>query len=237
MTKEINLGQIILGLFTFCLSYLIYYMSINSVYTFILYLHASSNPNYVTDDYNSIGFQVIIYFVSFFYFMNFLLTLIIAYKISFHILSINISIHKYLLVYLYLVLDQITCEDNTYLNCDENIDNTIIDIAKICIIYGIYIFIISELLSIGCSRFNKYYFSPNLFKEIILSFLFYNLISLLYISIIFLICCVIAGAGAGDGDGNGNGNGFDLNKINNGFNRMSNIQTQVGGGIDASMEV
>ena len=221
LTDELKFKYIICGLFTFCLSYLIYYMSMNSVYTLIMYLHASYNLDYVNEDYNEISLQVIIGYLSFFYFMNFLQTIIIACKISFHILSINLCIHKYILVYLYLGISQDGCGENTYLNCNENINTTIIDHAKIYITYGIISFIISELFFIMATRCKVYYFSPNICKEIILSFLFYNLISLLYISV-FCICCLLGGCSSEDS------NGFDLSKINDGFsNKVVDVQAQL----------
>ena len=69
---------------------------------------------------------------------------------------------------------------------------------------------------------HKYYISKNIFYEIIGSIIVYNLISIIYISVIFLILCLFSGAGGNDNCCND----LHMNSFNNGTERLKKIHIQ-----------
>ena len=189
-------------------------MSISSIYCLIMYYDAIQNDQFLSQ---VINFNDIIAVICISHLFNIAQTIFFGCSSSIHIFGINLSIHKYCYLYLYIVLNHIKstgCKNRAFLNCtndDVNLDNNILDNAQQYITWGIYGLVTCELLSGLNDRHRVWYFSKNIVKEIVLSFLFINTIAILY-CIVFGIMC-IACACLNDA------NTIYLNELNNGTKR------------------
>lgn len=196
--KEITVTQIFCGIFLVFFSYGTYYVLTNFIYNCILYIHASENSNYVTDIYKSTSLESIISIITIAFIFNMILFISVSCKYSIHLFPINISNHKYCMIFIYTILLNFKCDDNIYINCTiagENLDVDSIKNSKSSVLYVIFILFVIEIFSSMINRCKKYYISKNIFFEILGSIIVYNLLSIIFISVIFLIMCIFSGLG------------------------------------------
>ena len=219
----------------FFLSYLIHYSCANMIWQYFIYYDTGDNENYRIQENDSdyLNLNTILILTAFVYICNFVQYSLLTFIFSRHFTGINLIIHKFMLLYVYLTISSVQgtgCKKREWLTCYKNettiLTNDSTNILKEYIFYGVIGMTVCEILFSVLSyikNYNKiYYCSKNGIVEIIMVVALHYVLATIYCLILMFMFCLMIQCNCDNDNNNNNNNNNNNSNNNNIFNNNYN---------------